>query len=109
MTDEEMKRLSRQELLELLLEEMKKNQQLQDKLDEANKQLEDRKIQIENAGSLAEAVVSINHLFEDADQAVAQYIENVNAYASRVEARCKKMVRETEKKCREMENEAGKQ
>lgn len=125
MTDEELKKASRQELLEMLLEEKKKTKHLQEQLDQANKQLEDRSIQIEKAGSLADAVVSINHLFEDADKAADQYLQNVKAYASSIEEQCrqreadtnrkinedinatvawvKKTIAETKKRCEEME------
>ena len=79
MTEKEMKRFSRAELLELLIDQMKENEELQKKLDEANKRLEDRKIIIENSGSIAEAALKLNGIFEAAEKAAAQYIENVKA------------------------------
>ncbi len=83
MTEKEMKRFSRAELLELLIDQMKENEELQKKLDEANKRLEDRKIIIENSGSIAEAALKLNGIFEAAEKAAAQYIENVKASKSK--------------------------
>ena len=55
MTERELRRLSRTDLLELLLALRRENEQLQCILDQTQAQLADRKIRIDNAGSIAEA------------------------------------------------------
>ena len=55
MTDKELRRLSRGELLEMLIAQAAENDQLKNRLEQAEAQLRDRKIAISNAGSLAEA------------------------------------------------------
>ena len=77
MTDKELRRLSRKELLEMLIEQMNENEELKQKLDRAESELKDRNIMIENAGSLAEAALKLNDVFEAADRAAQQYLENV--------------------------------
>lgn len=77
MTEKELKKLNRQELLEMLVNQMEENNRLQKELDEANEKLMDRNIAIENAGSLAEACLALNDVFKAADAAAAQYLENV--------------------------------
>lgn len=77
MTDKELKRLSRAELLELLLAQMEENEKLSRKLQEAETALENRRIEIEAAGTMAEAALRINGVFEAVDQAAKQYLENV--------------------------------
>lgn len=77
MTDRELKKLSRADLLELLLKETQENEKLRAQLEEANKKLADREILIQNSGSLAEAAMKMNGVFEAADRAVRQYLENV--------------------------------
>lgn len=77
MKDKELRKLSRQELLELLIEQTKRADQLQERLDFLEEQLKERDLTINNAGSLAEAALRINKVFEAADKAVAQYIESV--------------------------------
>ena len=49
MTDKELRRLSRKELLEMLIEQMNENEELKQKLDRAESELKDRNIMIENA------------------------------------------------------------
>jgi hypothetical protein len=53
--------------------------EMKQKLEKAEAELEDRKIKLEKAGSIAEAALQLNHIFEAADEAARQYIENVKA------------------------------
>ena len=71
------KRLSRSELLELLIAESEKNESLQQQLKEAQEKLVDRELKQNNAGSIAEAALSLNGVFTAAEAACAQYIENI--------------------------------
>ena len=77
MTEKELKKLSRRQLLELLLEQTERADQLQAKLDEAERRLRDRTLTESEAGSIAEAALRLNGVFESAEAAAAQYIENV--------------------------------
>ena len=77
MKNKELKKLSRQELLEMLIEQTKRADELQEKLSFLEEQIQSRELTINNAGSLAEAGLRINKVFEAADNAVAQYIESV--------------------------------
>ena len=81
MTDRELQRLSRSELLELLIEQMEENALLKLQLKSAMAQLEHKNIQILKAGSLAEAALELNHIFEAADAAAKQYLDNVRRLA----------------------------
>ena len=81
MTNRELRRLSRRELLEMLIEQGKKVNDLQARLDEATEKLASRQIQLEQAGSIAEAALRLNHIFEDAQAAADQYLENIRAQA----------------------------
>ena len=81
MTEKEMKRLSRAELLELLLAEAEENRKLRKQLKEAQNALEDRKIAWEQAGTLAEAALRINQVFEAADRAAKQYLDHIRMRA----------------------------
>ena len=89
MNDKELRKLSRQELLELLIEQTKRADELQDKINQLEAQLNQRDLIINNAGSLAEAALKINKVFEAADKAVEQYLDSIKklgaeAYIERV-------------------------
>ena len=77
MTDKELKRLKRAELLQLLLTQSREIDRLRSELDEANKKLNEREILLEHSGSIAEAALSIQHIFEDAQKAAEVYLDNV--------------------------------
>ena len=77
MTPKELRRLSRRELLEMLIHQTRKVEQLEQQLEEANQKLNDKYITIENAGSLADAVMQLNGVFEAAQKAAEQYVENI--------------------------------
>ena len=77
MTDKELKKLSRYELLEMLLEQSKEVQRLKEELEKANALLEERQILIHNAGSIAQAALKLNGVFEAAQKAADQYLENI--------------------------------
>lgn len=81
MTDRELQRLSRTELLELLIAQMEENALLKLQLKSAMAQLEHKNIEILKAGSLAEAALELNGIFQAADAAAKQYLDNVRRLA----------------------------
>lgn len=79
MTDKELKKLSKADLLSLLLTQSKEMDRLKEELADARKQLEDRSILLEKSGSLADASLAIFHVLEDAQKAADLYLENVRS------------------------------
>lgn len=73
----DLKRMSRKDLLQVLLLQSKKIDKLETKLKTANELLESKKIAIENVGSIAEASLKLNKVFESAQAAADQYLENI--------------------------------
>ncbi len=53
------------------------NRALREKLDSAEEKLAAREIAVSQAGTLAEAALKLNGVFEAADAACRQYIENL--------------------------------
>ena len=106
MTDRELKKLNRADLLELLLRERRENERLRSELDKANQKLSDRAILLENAGSISEAALRLNGIFEAAEAAAAQYLENVQRISGEEEAICQRMEEEARKKAEAIRAEA---
>ena len=77
MTDKKLKRMSRAELLELLIEQMEENERLKEQLEDAQARLNERDIIMQRAGSIAKAALELNRVFEAADAAARQYVESV--------------------------------
>ena len=77
MTDKELHKLKRSEWLEIMIEQGKEIERLQKCLSEAEEKLHDRRIVMEKAGSIAEAALQLNQIFETAQRAADQYLESV--------------------------------
>ena len=77
MTDSELKNLSRKELLEIMIEQAEEIERLQAELKETKEKLQERELKISNAGSIAEASLALNKVFEAAQAAADQYLENL--------------------------------
>ena len=77
MTGKELKKLSRTELLEILLHQVEENEQLRQQLEEAERQLAERAIVIEDSGSMAEAAMRLSGVFDQAQQAADDYLQSI--------------------------------
>ena len=95
MTERELRRLSRADLLELLLAQRRENEQLAD-----------RTIKIDKAGSLAEASLQLSGIFNAAEDSCRYYMDNIRLLSERQSQVCQQMERETKEKCERMVAEA---
>lgn len=99
MTDRELQRLRRSDLLELLIQQTEENQRLRAALEKAEQELESRRVTVERAGSLAEAALQLNGVFSAAQAACDQYRQNV-------EEQCKALLESTRAECEELRRQA---
>ena len=106
MTERELRRLSRSDLLELLLIQRKENEKLRALLDQAEARLADRKIQIDKAGSLAEASLQLSGIFNAAQESCQYYLDNIQQLSERQSIVCQQMEAETKERCDRMVEEA---
>lgn len=97
MTEKELKRLSRSELLQMLITQAEENKALQDRVEATEKQLKDRQITIEQSGSLAEVALSLNGVFQATDAAARQYLENIKRMNDQQEVACRELQADAEK------------
>lgn len=91
MTDKELKRIGRAELLELLLTQSEENEALQARIDELEQELRRREIIIENAGTIADAAFQLNGVFDAASGAAVQYLENIKRLNRQIELKAQEM------------------
>lgn len=110
--EKDLKKLNRVELLEVLVEQGKENERLteevkrlQRELEEANEKLKNREIMLDEAGSIAEASLKMNGIFEAAQESAKQYLENIEKLSQRQEEISTKREAECEAKCAEREAE----
>ena len=77
MADEELKKLKRNELLERLVQLTRENEELKAELVELRAKLADRTLDLLDSGSIAEASLKLNGVFEAAQAAADQYLDNI--------------------------------
>ena len=87
MFEQELHKLKREELLEIMLAQSREIDELRKELAEAKARLEDRRIKVRKAGSLAEASLQLTNIFEEAQKAADLYVENIRRRALQKEAR----------------------
>ena len=123
MKQVDLRGLSRGELLELLVQQGEEMEQLQQRLTECEIQLQDKKLALTEAGTIAEAAMRVNGVFEAAQTAATQYLENIqelvdeqkeqteSAHQMRIqtEAECAAMRAETKLQCEKMLEKAKKE
>ena len=79
MTEKELRRLNRYQLLELLIAQTERADQLQQQVEQLEAKLEERQLKMEAMGSIAEASLRLNEVFEAAQRAADQYLESLKA------------------------------
>ena len=66
MTDQEVKRLTRSQLIDVIYQLQLQIDQLTEEKESLQKALEDKRLRINNVGSLAEAALEVNNFFRSA-------------------------------------------
>lgn len=79
MTDKELKHLSRVELIDIIYELQKQKEAADAQVSQLQDQLNTRELHIAEAGSIAEAAISVNGVFEAAQAAADQYLISIKA------------------------------
>lgn len=103
MITKELKRLSRMELLQLLLVQTQETERLKKDNEELKARLECRTLQVTEAGNIAEATMKINGVMEAAQEAARQYLDNIHELNEKAKHDVQVMEDETRRKCRSME------
>jgi signal peptidase I len=81
MTQKELNKLRKPEMLRIMLEQQRQIEQLKAELAQANDQLAARQVKARSAGSIAEASLAITGIFEEAQKAADGYLASLKAQA----------------------------
>lgn len=100
MKERELRRLSKTELLEMLIDLRQQCDALEKDLQKTREWLKDKELNIQKAGSIAQASLQLSGVFQAAEEAATQYVNNIERLTRE---RAEQMLRETEAKCREKE------
>ena len=93
MTDKEFRKLKRSDLIAIIYEYQKKQEELVKEIDELRAQLESKNLKISKAGSIGEAVVGLDLLFETAQKTADDYIEQVRLANEEAEQKAAEIIK----------------
>jgi len=85
LTEKDLKKLNRYQLLELLIIQTERADKLQTKLEEAEKQLNEKDLKMTSLGSIAEASLQLGGVFQAAQAAADLYIDAAKKKAEEIE------------------------
>lgn len=79
--NEDLSKLSKKDLLEIMLRQGEEIDALRAEVQELKDKLEAREIDISRVGSLAEASLAVTEIFKEADKAAMTYLSNLKRIA----------------------------
>lgn len=107
MTEKELRKLNRYQLLELLVVQKERADRLQSRLEAAERQLIEQNIRITSLGSIAEASLQVSGVFQAAQEAADRYINAAKIKAEEIERtahkRAEEILEEADAKARKLQ------
>ena len=94
MTDKEFKQLSRAQLIDIIYQLQLQVEEITEHNQKLKKALEDKRIRISNAGSIAEAALELNDCFRGAQNAAEHYLQEIKTMRNETEAECMRILAE---------------
>lgn len=111
MTDKELHKLRRSELLEIMLNLKSESDRLKQENEELRLAINERNVSLEKSGNIAEAALQLSGIFEKAQQAVDIYLTSIknideqkNKIISDAELKAEKIISEAKKYAEEIRN-----
>lgn len=86
MTEKDLRKLNRYQLLELLILQTERADKLQERVAELERQLKEQDLQIASMGSIAEASLQLGGVFQAAQEAADIYLNAAKERAQEIEA-----------------------
>ena len=107
MTDKEFKRLGRAQLLDIIYQLQLQVEELTQRNQQLESALQDKRLRIDNAGSLAAAALEINDFFSNAQSAAEQYLNEIKALRETTEAEQQELYSQAKAEVSEAHEEAS--
>ena len=98
MISKELKKLNRRELVDIIYQLKKNEEQLKEKIASLEADLQDKRIHLSVAGSIAEAATDITGIFSVAQSTADLYLNEIVSMKEDTGRECAKMIEEAEKK-----------
>lgn len=97
MIRKELKRLSRRELVDIIYQLKNNEQELQKQIHDLQDSIQDKRIRLAEAGSIAEAASSISQVFSAAQKAADLYLFEIACLREETQKDCEKMIEDAKR------------
>ena len=98
MISKELKKLNRRELVDVIYQLKKNEEQMQAQIAALEAELQEQRIRVSVAGSIAEAAKDITGIFSVAQATADLYLREIASMKADTQRECDKMIEEAEKK-----------
>lgn len=109
MISKDLKRLSRRELVDIIYQLKKNEEQLQEQISTLEEALNDKRLRISEAGSIAEAATEITNIFSNAQTTADLYLREIACMKEDAEKECAKMIEDSKQKVEKILADGNKQ
>ena len=96
MFHKELKKLSRRELVDIIYQLKKNDLEKQEKIDALEQALQEKRIRISLAGSIAEAATDLTQIFAKAQETADIYLQEIAAMKEDTQKECDEMIRQAQ-------------
>lgn len=94
MTEKQLKKLKRYQLLELLIMQTEENEKMQAQVKELEEKLKEKAVSISSLGSIAEASLQLSGVFTAAQESADMYVKNAIIQADEIVSAAKQQAAE---------------
>lgn len=88
MVSKELKKMSRRELMDIIYQMKKNERQMQKEIASLQEALQDKRLRLSVAGSVAEAAASITNVFSAAQMTADLYLQEISCMKEETEKEC---------------------
>lgn len=100
MISKELKKLNRRELVDIIYQLKKSENQLREQVAALEQALQDKRIKLSVAGSIAEAAMDVTNIFATAQRTADLYLHEISCMKADAERECAKIIEEAHKKAK---------
>ena len=92
MINKELRKLNRRELIDIIYQMKKNEQQMQEQITALQTELEEKRLRLSQAGSIAEAALSVSNVFSAAQEAADLYLREIACMKAETEKECARIL-----------------
>ena len=101
MLHKELKKLSRRELVDIIYQLKKNEQQLQAEVASLKEELQDKRIRLAEAGTIADAAVSLAGVLDAAQDAANLYLQEIACMREETQKECQRLLAQAQQNASE--------